>query len=424
MPDGKIKSSRENLILNQGQYQSYGYNLSGIEGLKTIGINALDARENARQRFLDFSGQFITYLDKLKNFQKDEAIIEKGVAQAEINLGVPVNYQKVNFDDVFRGDAKITELGKETFTFGNKSFTRAQLKALGRTVEENENKALLGEDVPPVDLSASSGWTFKQGETEAILGSSEDALKLGIVFQDEVQEAIGKILWEDNGIQHWSTRQEVVSDLFKNNEKLKNLKTTDGVLLGTLYEENLERYNNELHSDTVRNKASENIQTIYKTVKNQLSWDEIKNTIAKYESENAGGKYAVGMQNKEGAGFDLGKYQINTRYLVGGEGSFEMNADNQTYATLFKSIDTVLTDALVGSKVEAPEQKPNYLGNKEGLDLGDIFGNNSFFNQKNNDTTIDYVFEDKNIYNTLFKNKLIDENWNIYNLNVIGKKGQ
>tara|TARA_B100002019_G_scaffold172642_1_gene149227 strand:- start:1944 stop:3182 length:1239 start_codon:yes stop_codon:yes gene_type:complete len=408
-----IKSAAERLAISKAAYKSKSYDIAAQQGLLKLGINNLNQREQARQNFLAFSGQFINYLDKLNQYNQDNKIIEDGIAQAEVNLGIKVNYQRVGFDDVLRGDAKIKDLGKETFLFGNKEYSRAQLKALGRTVQENEMAILAGEDVEPVDLSGASGWTFAEGESKAIVNSSKDSLKLGVALNELVNEEAAKKIYEDyGGIKQWSTAAKVVENLLnkdpdlavygKNNQRV-NLKERFTTLRDTI--------NNELNSDVVKRKANEELQQIYSQISQKYSWDEIKGEIAQAESGN--NPYAINI-NEDGRGFDVGKYQINSRYLVGGEGSYELNADG-TPSQMFADIQQILDKGLVGVEVE---QKSSYTGKKPGFDMGDLVGKDSIFNKE---VEIDYGFEDKNIYETLYDNNLIDENWNMYDYNLENK---
>ena len=408
-----IKSSLENLTLSKGQYKGMGYNIAGQQGLLKLVIANLNMREQARQNFLGFTGAFINYLDKLNNYNKDNKIIEDGIAQAEVNLGTKVNYQRVGFDDVFKGDAKIRELGKETFLFGNKQYSRAQLKALGRTVQENEMAILAGEDIDPIDLSGSSGFTFAQGESEVLANSSKDSLRLGVALNEQVNEETAKYIYEQQGgIKQWSTAAKVVQNLLdkdpdlavfgKNNQRV-NVKERFTTLRDTV--------NNDLNSDVVKRKANQELQQIYSQISQKYSWDDIKGEIAQAESSN--NPYAINI-NEEGRGFDVGKYQINSRYLVGGEGSYKLNADG-TPSQMFADIQQILDKGLIGVEVE---QKSSYTGKKPGFDMGDLVGKDSIFNKEKE---IDYGFEDKNIYETLYDNNLIDENWNMYDYNLENK---
>jgi hypothetical protein len=154
--------------------------------------------------------------------------------------------------------------------------------------------------------------------------------------------------------------------------------------------------NNDLNSDVVKRKANQELQQIYSEISQKYSWDEIKGEIAQAESGN--NPYAINV-NEKGRGFDVGKYQINSRYIVGGAGSYELNADG-TPSQMFV------------------EQKSSYTGKKPGFDMGDVFGKDSIFNKEDE---IDYGFEDKNIYETLYDNNLIDENWNMYDYNLEDK---
>jgi len=408
-----IKSSLENLTLSKGEYKGMGYNIAGQQGLLKLGIGNLNMREQARQNFLSFTGAFINYLDKLNNYNQDNKIIEDGIAQAEVNLGTKVNYQRVGFDDVLKGDAKIRELGKETFLFGNKQYSRAQLKALGRTVQENEMAILAGEDIDPIDLSGSSGFTFAQGESEVLANSSKNSLRLGVALNEQVNEEAAKKIYENyGGIKQWSTAAKVVENLlnkkpdlafFGENNQTVNVKERFTTLRDTV--------NNDLNSDVVKRKANQELQKLYSQISQIYSWDEIKSEIAQAESGN--NPYAINI-NEEGRGFDVGKYQINSRYLVGGEGSYQLNADG-TPSQMFADIKQILDKGLVGVEVE---QKSSYTGKKPGFDMGDLVGKDSIFNKEKE---IDYGFEDKNIYETLYDNNLIDENWNMYDYNLENK---
>jgi hypothetical protein len=408
-----IKSSLERLTLRKGEYKGKAYDIAGQQGLLKLGIANLNMREQARQNFLGFTGAFINYLDKLNNYTQDNKIIEDGIAQAEVNLGLKVNYQRVGFDDVLKGDAKIKDLGKETFLFGNKQYSRAQLKALGRTVQENEMAILAGEDVDPIDLSGSSGFTFARGESEVIANSSPDSLRLGIALNEQVNEETAKYIYEEQGgIKQWSTAAKVVENLLNKNPDLAVFtKNNQRVNLKERFTTLRDTINNDLNSDVVKRKANEELQQIYSQISQVYSWDDIKGEIAQAESSN--NPYAINV-NEKGRGFDIGKYQINSRYIVGGKGSYELNADG-TPSQMFADIKQILDKGLVGVEVE---QKSSYTGKKPGFDMGDVFGKDSIFNKEDE---IDYGFEDKNIYETLYDNNLIDENWNMYDYNLEDK---
>ena len=160
-----------------------------------------------------------------------------------------------------------------------------------------------------------------------------------------------------------------------------------------------------------KRKANQELQKLYSEISQAFSWDDIKGEIAQAESGN--NPYAINI-NEEGRGFDVGKYQINSRYLVGGKGSYELNADG-TPSQMFADIQQILDKGLVGVEVK---EKDTFTGKKLGPDIGDLIGKNSIFNKE---VEIDYGFEDKNIYETLYDNNLIDENWNMYDYNLENK---
>tara|TARA_Y100001937_G_scaffold89224_1_gene120626 strand:- start:13274 stop:14512 length:1239 start_codon:yes stop_codon:yes gene_type:complete len=409
----KIKTAAENLVISKGEYKATSYDLMGQRGLLKLGINSLNQREQARQNFLGFSGAFINYLDKLNNYNKENKIIEDGIAQAEVNLKTKVNYQRVGFDDVLRGDAKLKDLGEQSFLFGNVEYTRAQLKALGRTVQENEMAILAGEDVEPIDLSGSSGFTFAQGESEVLANSSKDSLRLGVALNEQVNEETAKYIYEkQGGIKQWSTAAKVVENLLNKNPDLAVYgKDNQRVNLKERFTTLRDTVNNKLNSDAVIRKANEELQDMYAQISQVYSWDEIKGEIAQAESSD--NPYAINI-NKEGRGFDVGKYQINSRYLIGGEGSYELNADG-TPSQMFQDIKEIIDRGLGDVKIEP---KDNFTGRMIGPDIGDLIGKNSIFNKEEE---IDYGFEDKNIYEALYDNNLIDENWNMYDYNLENK---
>ena len=409
----KIKTAAENLVISKGEYKATSYDLMGQRGLLKLGINSLNQREQARQNFLGFSGAFINYLDKLNNYNKENKIIEDGIAQAEVNLKTKVNYQRVGFDDVLRGDAKLKDLGEQSFLFGNVEYTRAQLKALGRTVQENEMAILAGEDVEPIDLSGSSGFTFAQGESKVLANSSKDSLRLGVALNEQVNEETAKYIYEkQGGIKQWSTAAKVVENLLNKNPDLAVYgKDNQRVNLKERFTTLRDTVNNKLNSDAVIRKANQELQDMYAQISQVYSWDEIKGEIAQAESSD--NPYAINI-NKEGRGFDVGKYQINSRYLIGGEGSYELNADG-TPSQMFQDIKEIIDRGLGDVKIEP---KDNFTGRMIGPDIGDLIGKNSIFNKEEE---IDYGFEDKNIYEALYDNNLIDENWNMYDYNLENK---
>jgi hypothetical protein len=259
----------------------------------------------------------------------------------------------------------------------------------------------------------SSGFTVARGESEVIANSSPDSLRLGIALNEQVNEETAKYIYEEQGgIKQWSTAAKVVENLLnkdpdlavygKDNKRV-NLKERFTTLRDTV--------NNDLNSDVVKRKANQELQQIYSEISQKYSWDEIKGEIAQAESGN--NPYAINV-NEKGRGFDVGKYQINSRYIVGGAGSYELNADG-TPSQMFADIKQILDKGLVGVEVE---QKSSYTGKKPGFDMGDVFGKDSIFNKEDE---IDYGFEDKNIYETLYDNNLIDENWNMYDYNLEDK---
>jgi hypothetical protein len=418
MAKSGIKSSYVRASEAMGQYKSSMYNAVTQEKIGEMQKEETTQEANAIQRGLEFGGEIITYLEARNQEKKDMRLIEKGVAVAEANTKVRVNYDKVTLADILNKDGKLTDLGRETWRFGNKTFDAAQMIALAKTHDQNEMKFLTGEDVPePASLANSSGWTFKSGETSALSGTSSMGYKLGAAMDEEsaylaansIYDLGGSKSSQSHGIYQWSARGAIVDSLFTaegersglTNEDYKNFTRLKGIV------------NNDISTEEEKKKANTKLKPFYAKVTENNSWKQIAPHVRTAESSDE--PYTIN-RNESGRGFDIGPYQINTRWIMEGDNSYQIGGDGVSLYEAWSQVDKDLKSGLAG--YEAPETPLPYFGKKEGFDMGDIFGDNSM---RNKDDSLDNMnpFGDPR-YQKLLDYGIIDKNWNVFDTNLGG----
>ena len=81
--------------------------------------------------YIHLAQNLITYLDKRKEDKKERLDIELGVAVAESNTGIKVNYDKVTLLDILSGQGSRKDWGEESFSFGNKKVYSCTINSIG-----------------------------------------------------------------------------------------------------------------------------------------------------------------------------------------------------------------------------------------------------------------------------------------------------
>jgi len=125
-------------------------------------------------------------------------------------------------------------------------------------------------------------------------------------------------------------------------------------------------------------------------------------------------------ENEAGLGFDLGPYQINTRWLFAGDGTFQMMSGTDKVYAPWAEIDTMLMGSLSETeRQQLPQGTPTYTGKEKGLDLGDFYGDNSIWKRyKNRDNINPFIEEYSEEQELLKKAGIVDENLQLFNVDA------
>jgi hypothetical protein len=413
-----IKSSYVRASESMANYKASMYDVMTQGKIGEMQLQSMEDKANQNQRLLEASAEVVNYFEGRNQRMANRELVEKGVAIAENNLKLKVNYDKVTLKDVLEKKSKLTEVGTETFKFGNRTFTEAQLIALAKTHEKNEMAYLAGEDVPePAPISDTSGWTYEQGETKAIEGTSPMSFKIANAMTEENAFNAAEDIYdlggnrnEDNftgGIYQWSARNAIVNAMWEDNPNITGLSEDE-------YEDfqNLSKISlSDVSSDVEKKNANKKLKEYYMKVSDKNSWAQIAPYVRTAESSD--NQYAIN-KNKEGRGFDIGPYQINTRWILDGPDSYKFNADGETLYSAWSAVNDSLQSGL--ENYEAPVIPSENFGKKEGFDMGDLFGDKSIFNKYENQETINPFGDER--YKVLQDYGIIDENWNLYDMNL------
>ena len=154
-----------------GSYQKSVYDaISNVDRGKIESI-AIEDKESRKQKVFSMVGEGISLYDKLSEIKKTESTVEDSVSKYEEFTGDTVDYSKVSLGDVVKGDAKLTDYGKESFKFGDDTYTKEEMIAFGEKADTNKFNKMLGIEADDLKSPSheSSGWKYGQ-TTEDIQG--------------------------------------------------------------------------------------------------------------------------------------------------------------------------------------------------------------------------------------------------------------
>ena len=94
------------------------------------------------------AGQALVTADKLVQGYKTRAKIEKGVTSLAEQKGGEISYSKTRLRDVFRGEGKLKDLGKESWEIGGTKYDRADVLAWeSKTRKDLKWEGIVGKDL-------------------------------------------------------------------------------------------------------------------------------------------------------------------------------------------------------------------------------------------------------------------------------------
>jgi len=138
---------------------SEAMNLQDEGAMKARGI---EERASRHQKLIGLATEAVVTADKLKGMQETKAKVNEGVGKYEELSGEKVDYNKVTLKDVISGDAKLSDYGKESFKFGDETFTKAEMIAFNEKGMETKFDKMLGikTEATPKPERERSGWSY------------------------------------------------------------------------------------------------------------------------------------------------------------------------------------------------------------------------------------------------------------------------
>ena len=225
-----MASSYMKAAMAMGKYEE---NLFEIEKEKDIGkikSKAIADKTESRQGLIGLIGEGIQTAKHLIDKKKTMRDVESSVNKMQDKLGVGVEYDRVRGRDILSGKHKLSELGDETFKFGDDSYTKEQVLAFGKKSSEVKFKDLF-------DEGGEDALKKSQEKYETLVKDMEESRKDDKSYKEKVAEH------EDSK----NTATTVVED----DSKYRTVSPADDVDTGEIIEESISEGEIGPISDTI-----------------------------------------------------------------------------------------------------------------------------------------------------------------------------
>lgn len=172
--------------------KGHEYNRHVSESLRQINQKAFEDKEKRSDARFAAAGQFLSVMDKMAEAKEQDVKAERGVTQMQKESGVEVQYKKATLGGWMKGENKFLDIGKETFTFGETEYSKADMIAYDKTYQKNKWENIdfdkSGEDI---DSSKIKSWTYEeQKRRDKENKKSKMALdKQAVLKQDKLDKA-------------------------------------------------------------------------------------------------------------------------------------------------------------------------------------------------------------------------------------------
>tara|TARA_R100000278_G_scaffold58624_1_gene48165 strand:+ start:6261 stop:7511 length:1251 start_codon:yes stop_codon:yes gene_type:complete len=414
----KVKSARQRAQESVANYQGTIYDAMANEYISDLEQKDYVRKGQAIDDTAKLFAQGIKLADNIYQNKEENVEFEGYVADLEGATGEKFRYEQVSMLDVLSGKNEFKDIFQEKMSLGGESLTKGQIEARAKLL-----------DPETIDRSLSSGWKYGD-ETRALSGTQKIGYKAGALMDPEVANKVGKMIYEGQGFQAWSTRMKVLDEVMQS-EQNKIYGWFDEDEQKKFYQQK-DIYEAETSTESQKEAASEELMKMFKSVSKadedgnrRIQWDDIKGFIEKAESKT---RYDIG-KNLDDDGkllsYDIGPYQINSNWIMQGDGSFELTEDKTPYA-LYDNINEYL-DSITDFETF---EDTSFYGEREGfydktlsanpfknIDWADLRGDRSIFKKYRNQDVID-PFETDEEGNkrkeALLEAGLINEYWEVY----------
>jgi hypothetical protein len=216
-----------------GDYQKSVYeSISNVDRGREE-ARAIEEKGSRTQQWFSLAAEGLSTIDKLHAAKETEAKVESAVGGFEEQTGQSVDYSRVSLKDILKGDAKLTDYGKESYNFGGESYTKADMLAYGEKADLSKFDKMLGiknEGTLVENKGEASGWKYGESseDTESRLTkeTKADALK---VSEDDAKVAAGEKRLAERGYDNEAPSEEVKASTPVDNapSKLKRMSTEE-----------------------------------------------------------------------------------------------------------------------------------------------------------------------------------------------------
>jgi len=180
-----------------GDYQKSIYEASDFSEIGKIKASAIEDRASRQQKLFGLASEALVTVDKLQGIKKTEGKVEDAVGKYEEMSGEQIDYSKVSLKDIISGDAKLSDYGKESFKFGDQSYTQAEMLAYGEKSVDSKFDKMLGIETPKTS-SKGDFLDSLQGSVEQMEGYTKSAAEGGVSDEIRANQNPGNIQWSEN----------------------------------------------------------------------------------------------------------------------------------------------------------------------------------------------------------------------------------
>jgi len=147
--------------------KGHEYDRNVKASLQQINQQAFEDREKRSDSRYAAAAQFVTTLDKMSAAKEQDVKAEKGVTAMQQETGESVSYKKSTLKGWMKGDNKFRDIGKETFSFGDTEYSKADMIAYDKTMKKNkwENHDVDNSEAPVIKATESQdgmkAWSYE-----------------------------------------------------------------------------------------------------------------------------------------------------------------------------------------------------------------------------------------------------------------------
>ena len=178
---------------------------------------AITDSTNRKQQIFGTVAEGLNVIDSLSEIKKTESTVEDSVAKYEEFTGDTVDYSKVSLGDVIKGDAKLTDYGKESFKFGGDTYTKEEMIAFGKKADTNKFNKMLGIEADDLKSPSHESCGWKYGQTVEDIQGIKDAKKADVDAKVKAgQERLQN--WKDIETSARAKEKEIMSSVSSRTE--------------------------------------------------------------------------------------------------------------------------------------------------------------------------------------------------------------